>query len=265
MKTFFSEAIFLFLLVSSLSVHSQEKAVQNTVDSTKAVVHTDSSTQASQLTTVVDSTASKTPVSQDTITKADSSVTPPAKTVLLINSTPTGAAVLLNDSVLGVTPVAVPDVAPGNYSLVLKMKGYYQKKSEILITGKDTQSVNFELLKPATVTYLSKPDGVTISANGKERGKTPFVDSLVKPGNYLVQGTLEKYDVVLKNITVKNGAVDTIMLEMIKAGEKKQPAAPVTATEEKKISPLRKYSGIIGAVAFAIFSCVLLIAERDNL
>jgi hypothetical protein len=265
MKKLFSETVTLFLFASSLTAFSQEKAIQNANDSTSAVVRTDSSAQASQKTAVVDTSVSKVPVSQDTVTKVDSSVTLPAKTVLLINSTPPGAAVLLNDSVLGITPVTVPDVAPGNYSLVLKMKGYYQKKSEISITGKDSQTVNFELLKPAMVIYMSKPDGVAISANGKERGKTPFVDSLVKPGNYLIQGTLEKYDIVLKNITVKNGAVDTIMLEMIKTGEKKQTAAPVTAAAEKKISPLRKYSGIIGAVAFAIFSCVLLIAERDNL
>lgn len=265
MKKLLSETVVLLVLASPFAAFSQEKAVQNTVDSTKAVVHTDSLAQTSQQAVVVDTSVSKVLVSQDTAAKVDSAVIPPAKTVLLINSTPAGAAVLLNDSVLGITPVTVPDVALGNYSLVLKMKGYYQKKSEISVTEKDTQKINFELLKPAMVTYVSKPDGVVISANGKERGKTPFVDSLVKPGNYLIQGTLEKYDVVLKNITVKNGAADTIMLEMIKAGEKKQTAAPVTAVTEKKISPLKKYSGIVGAVAFAIFSCVLLIAERDNL
>lgn len=261
MKKLFSQTIVLLLLASSFAAFSQEKAVQNSVDSTKISVQSDSSTQQVQ-TGAMDSSVSTTAVSQDTATKVDSAVTPAASTVLQINSTPPGAAVLLNDSVLGITPVTVPDVVPGNYTLVLKMKGYYQKKSEIVVTGKDTQEVNFELLKPAMITYLSKPDGVSISANGKERGTTPFTDSLVKPGSYLIQGTLEKYDVFLKNITIQNGAVDTIMLEMIMPGEKTKTAAPV---QEKKISPLKKYSGIIGAVAFAIFSCVLLIAERDNL
>jgi hypothetical protein len=262
MKKLISETAVILLLSSSLAAFSQEKAVPNTVDSTKTVIVNDSSAQIPQAAVVTDTSESTAPVSQDSVTHSDSAVALPVKVVLQINSTPQGAAVLLNDSVLGVTPVTIPDVAMGNYTLVLKMKGYYQKKSEIAVTEKDTQVINFELLKPAMVTYLSKPDGVAISANGKSRGVTPFVDSLVKPGNYLIQGSLEKYDVVLKNITVKNGAVDTIMMEMIKTGEKNKPAAPV---QEKEMRPLRKYSGIIGAVAFAIFSCVLLIAERDNL
>lgn len=268
MKMLISKTAVIMLLTSSLVAFSQEKAVQNKVDSTKTVTVTDSSAQKAQQKAVADSAVNNTPASQDsvaqtnTVVQPDSATPPPAKVVLQINSAPQGAAVLLNDSVLGVTPVTVPDVAPGNYTLVLKMKGYYQKKSEIAVTEKDTQVVSFDLLKPAMVTYLSKPDGVTITANGKNRGVTPFTDSLVKPGNYLIQGTLEKYDVVLKNITVKNGANDTVMVEMIKTGEKKKSETPV---QEKEIRPLRKYSGIIGAIAFAIFSCVLLIAERDNL
>ncbi len=259
MKKLISETFILLLLATPLAAFSQEKAV----DSTKTIALTDSSTQPSQQTAVVDSSVSEAPVSQDTVIQVDSVVPSPVTTVLQINSTPQGAAVLLNDSVLGVTPITVPDVAPGNYSLVLKMKGYYQKKSAFTVTEKDTQLFNFELLKPAMVTYLSKPDGVAITANGKNRGTTPFTDSLVKPGNYLIQGTLEKYDVILKNITIENGAVDTIMLEMVKPGEQNKTAA--APTQEKEIRPLKKYSGIIGAVAFAIFSCVLLIAERDNL
>jgi hypothetical protein len=232
------------------------------------VVSTDSSASAQtsqQAAAVGDSSVKSGPVSQDSVTQADSVGPPPVKTVILqINSSPQGAAVLLNDTVLGITPVTVPDAVPGTYSLVLKMKGYYQKKSEIAVIEKDTQVINFELLKPAMVTYLSKPDGVAISANGKNRGITPFTDSLVKPGNYLIQGTLEKYDVMLKSITIENGAVDTIMLEMAKPGEQNKTAA-AAPVQENKVRPLKKYSGIIGAVAFAIFSCVLLLAERDNL
>lgn len=265
----FSETIVLLLLTSSFTVYSQEKLTQSATDSTATIAQSDTSKVQAEQTAAADSSVKSapvsqdtTPITQDTISKIDSAAAQPKTTVVQINSTPEGAAVLLKDSVIGITPVTVANVVPGNYSLVLKMKGYYQKKCEITVSLTDTQKISFELLKPAMVTYLSKPDGVAVTANGKNRGTTPFVDSLVKPGNYLIQGTLEDYEVILKNITIDNGAVDTVMLEMKKTGEKEKSPAPV---QKQEIRPLKKYSGIIGAAAFAVFSCILLIAERDNL
>jgi hypothetical protein len=115
------------------------------------------------------------------------------------------------------------------------------------------------------ITYLSSPEKVTISANGKNRGCTPFIDSLVKPGDYLIQGSLQGYELAIKNITVANGATDTVMLEMKKPGEEQKNSSEETQSSEKVVRPIKKYSGIIGAIAFAVFAVVLLIAERDNL
>lgn len=197
--------------------------------------------------------------------KTDSSIgviSVPVTTVLQISSVPAGAAVILNDSVLGVTPITVSSVVPGKHNLVFKMKGYYQKRTEILVSIKDTQQIKIELLKPAVVTYLSKPEGVAVSVNGKNRGTAPFIDSLVKPGNYLIKGTLDGYEVATKNVTIANGAVDTVTLEMLKPGEKRKETPEISVDAGRSV---KKYSGIIGAAAFALFAFVLLLAERDNL
>jgi hypothetical protein len=292
MNRLFSGTITLLLSASLFSAFSQESPVGNSpelsVDSekgnnskdsliakeapdttTKAVSGNqvpvlNSATQTGPDTSLQNKTVLPASNQQADDLKIDSSASTsvPVTTVLQISSVPPGAAVLLNDSVLGVTPVTVNSVVPGNYSLVFKMKGYYQKKTEITVAAKDTQRINLELLKPAMVTYLSKPEGVAVTANGKSRGVTPFTDSLVKPGNYLIQGTLDRYEVVLKNVSIANGATDTVLLELLKPGEKKKP---VQQSSEKEIRPLKRYSGIIGAAAFAIFAFVLLLAERDNL
>jgi hypothetical protein len=274
----FSRIMVLLLVASSFSVYSQETpgkipSQNNSVDSSKQNSVVDTSTQnsipKSVVNTVTVSSGNSDTNKIDSVQQNDTTANVPSSasttTVLLINSVPPGAAVLLNDSVLGVTPAIMNQVTPGNYGLVLKMKGYYQKKAQITVVPGDTQKINLELLKPAMITYLSSPEKVTISANGKNRGNTPFTDSLVKPGDYLIQGSLQGYELAIKNITVANGATDTVMLEMKKTGEEQKGSSEETKGSEKEVRPIKKYSGIIGAIAFAVFAVVLLIAEHDNL
>jgi len=292
MNRIFSGTITLLLLASLFSAFSQEKAGENSSgavpDSTTGNISSSQSTDGADTAVKPDSgdqlpdSNSTARTSVDSSSKASENLSPDNNqqsgdlksgsgtlvesveggTVLQISSVPAGAAVIMNDSVLGVTPVTVSSVVPGKYSLVFKMKGYYQKKTEILVSQKDTQQIKIELLKPAVVTYLSKPEGVAVSVNGKSRGMTPFVDSLVKPGNLLIQGTLDGYEDAVKNSTIANGAVDTVLLEMLKPGEKRKET-PKNAVDAGR--SLKKISGIIGAAAFALFAFVLLLAERDNL
>ena len=168
----------------------------------------------------------------------------------------------MNDSVLGVTPVVVPGIIPGNYNLILKMKGYYQKRAKIAVALKDTQVVHLELLKPASVYFTSKPSGVKISLNGKEKGVTPFLDSLMKPGEYRVNATLANHNAVEKTIMIGNGVIDTVSITMISNDVKKDTTA---VAPQKTESRMRNYSGVIGAVAFGVFAIILLIGERNDL
>lgn len=291
MNRIFSGTITLLLLASMFSAFSQEKAGENSSgavsDSTTGNIGNSQSTKEADTTVKTISgdqlpdsnsaafvgadSSSMVPGSlsgsdrQESDLNTDSStgvVSAPATTVLHISSVPAGAAVILNDSVLGVTPITVSSVVPGKYNLVFKMKGYYQKRTEILVSPKDTQQIKIELLKPAVVTFLSKPEGATVSVNGKNRGTAPFVDSLVKPADYLIQGTLDGYEVAVKNVTIANGVVDTVTLEMLKPGEKRKETPEVSVDAGRSV---KKYSGIIGAAAFALFAFVLLLAERDNL
>ena len=67
-----------------------------------------------------------------------------------LSSTPDGAAVLIDNLYVGRTPVTVPDLAPGNHTVLLELEGYEPWSGAFSVEAGATVAVNATLsLKPA--------------------------------------------------------------------------------------------------------------------
>lgn len=93
---------------------------------------------------------------------------------LAVRSTPSGADVTINDVRHGVTPLDVPDITPGVYSVTLSKEGYSDWKGDIEVTG--SQSVVATLVRePAPPPPPAPPRIVTES---KETRLSVFTDPI---------------------------------------------------------------------------------------
>jgi hypothetical protein len=105
-----------------------------------------------------------------------------------INSTPSGATVLLNGEAMGVTPIVLKDLDAGDYTLELKFEGYAPYSEKLTLNKGETVQRNVTLEKANTVLSIdSNPSGAEIFIDGKDMGKTPYKAVNIKPGIYKVE------------------------------------------------------------------------------
>jgi hypothetical protein len=128
-----------------------------------------------------------------------------------VKSTPTGASVFLNGTPKGVTPLVIPNVSAGGYTLRLEATGYSPREEDITVTAGLTTNVNWTLtaIPPpvvnGTVSVQSTPTGASIFLNGTPRGVTPLVISNVGAGGYTLRLEAVGYYPHEENIIVTAG------------------------------------------------------------
>jgi hypothetical protein len=72
---------------------------------------------------------------------------PPAPTtsIISISSSPSGANVYLDNVYKGITPLTLTDVAPGTYTMEMKLGGYNDWSTSVQATAGNTESVSATL------------------------------------------------------------------------------------------------------------------------
>ncbi|MDO5576679.1 MAG: PEGA domain-containing protein, partial [Fibrobacter sp.] len=144
----------------------------------------------------------------------------------------------------------------GKHSLVLKKKGCYMRKISLQIDS--SASFNFTLNRPGSVCFTSEPQGAQIFVNDKAAKKTPFVDSIVKPGDYTIRAELDGYGVSERKITVSSGADDTLKFVFEPVSEPDTAKAVQKEIDPKKQKRVRT---IVVAGIFALFGVFLILME----
>ncbi len=95
---------------------------------------------------------------------------------LSVNSVPSGAQVLLDNLFVGITPLSLATVKPGQYDLVLKMSGYtdYVNKVQVAAGMSTVASVN--------LTPIGTPVPTTIPTSTQTEARSPLSILLVPTG-----------------------------------------------------------------------------------
>ena len=83
----------------------------------------------------------------------------PTTSIISISSSPSGANVYLDNVYKGITPLTLTDVAPGTYTMEMKLGGYNDWSTSVQATAGNTESVS------ATLTSSSAPPSPTQAKN----------------------------------------------------------------------------------------------------
>jgi hypothetical protein len=94
------------------------------------------------------------------VTQATPAAFPPATLPvtgsLLIITTPPGAAIIIDGTRQGISPATIPDLAPGDHTLLILMNGYNDTTATVTVIAGQTTAYS-TLLVPATTATPSRP------------------------------------------------------------------------------------------------------------
>jgi hypothetical protein len=152
---------------------------------------------------------------------------PPVSTTgtLIINSSPDGAAVIIDGEAKGKTPLTVP-LTPGNHQVELLANGATRSVPVVITAGAEI-SQYIELPKTTSdkgqLQVRTEPSGATISVDGTPHGPSPLTISDLAPGEHivLVAGPLGS---VRQKVTIESGTTASLFVPLAAAPD----GAPVS-------------------------------------
>jgi hypothetical protein len=115
-------------------------------------------------------------------------------------SSPAGAAIYLNGNFYGYSPITIPNLAPGSFSMKASLNGYTPDTRIVSVYAGQTAGY-YPVLQPSpppprstgTVTVTSNPAGALIYGDGAYQGKTPLTVTLY-PGTHAFRLSLAGYN-----------------------------------------------------------------------
>lgn len=130
----------------------------------------------------------------------------PGTGTLSVNSTPSGAQVLIEGRVVGNTPLNLV-LRPGRVDVELRLGGYQTFRTSAQIRPGETTVVNANLtpvVQNGLLQINSNPQGAQVLLNGRVVGNTPL-NLTVQPGRYDIELRLGGYQGFRTSVTVGNG------------------------------------------------------------
>ncbi|ADD27716.1 PEGA domain-containing protein [Meiothermus ruber] len=130
----------------------------------------------------------------------------PATGTLSVNSSPTGAQVLVEGRVVGNTPLSLV-LRPGRVDIELRLGGYQTFRTSAQIRPGETTVVNASLVPVVQNGLLqinSNPQGAQVLLNGRVVGTTPL-NLTVQPGRYDLELRLNGYQNFRASLSVGSG------------------------------------------------------------
>ncbi len=112
----------------------------------------------------------------------------PVRGLLLIESEPAGAQVVIGDAHRGQTPLLVHDLRLGTYRIRLRADNYFPRELTVNIEGRTPQRVYTKLESDtASLRIASEPAGGEVRIDGASYGETPVTIDRVRTGEVLVE------------------------------------------------------------------------------
>lgn len=133
----------------------------------------------------------------------------PLAATLEVRSTPPGAAVLIDEVRVGVTPLST-QVLPGERMVKLDLKGHQPIEEPVAVPARGFASFERPLERvPARITIAALPNGTEIFIDGKLAGKDK-IDRGIQPGLHTVRFSREGYLTAEATVEVKPDDVYTL-------------------------------------------------------
>jgi len=115
--------------------------------------------------------------------------------LVLVESFPTEADVLLDGSFRGKTPVLMTDVTGGNHKLSVKKDGYETRLTDLTIDNRQPRLVALELRSLLTaIKVTSVPDKARVLIDGSFVGESPLSKQDILAGKHKVRIEMDGYE-----------------------------------------------------------------------
>ena len=134
---------------------------------------------------------------------------PPAQTgTIYAQSSPAGAAIYMNGNYYGYSPITLPNLAPGSYTMKASLNGYTPDTQIVTVYAGQTASY-YPVLQPSppaprstgTVSVTSNPNSALVYMDGNYQGKAPLTVTLY-PGTHAFRLSLSGYADYSANVYV---------------------------------------------------------------
>jgi hypothetical protein len=123
-----------------------------------------------------------------------------------VTSTPSGAAVYLDDRMMGTTPLSRAEIGSGTHELKVRKDLYREHQETFTIADGDDKTFNISL-NPAfgQLKITSEPTGAKVFIEGREVGTTPYENLQLASGTLNVRLSMELYSDAREQIIVRDG------------------------------------------------------------
>ena len=141
----------------------------------------------------------------------------PVTTRIVINSTPSGADVYLNDKVVGKTPLDLKDIEEGEYKLKVVLPQYTPYEENITVEKGKTIKEDIALVKAQTfLSITSNPAGAKVFIDNIEKGITPYEDVNINLGTHKVRLELDGYLTYETDIVIEKNKPSNLNINLFK-------------------------------------------------
>ena len=140
---------------------------------------------------------------------------------LKITSSPSGAAVFQGDAPMGVTPLTINEIVPGEYTFKVVKDGYEPMSKKVSVAGGGDNSLNFVMeLNTGGIDLDIRPAGASVFLNDREMGQVKQGESKhltetfqirnLTPGEYTVMVRHRRGvpDRVIRKVTVRRNKIE---------------------------------------------------------
>ena len=139
----------------------------------------------------------------------------PLRGLVLIQSTPAGANVEIDDAHYGKTPLLIPDCPLGQHRVKLSAPEHMPKTVEMTVADRTPMLVEAKLLSDsARLLFKSKPAGAEVTINGTALGKTPCEAARLSTGKQRVVIAMKGYTTYEDELTTQPGDERTISVNL---------------------------------------------------
>ncbi len=130
----------------------------------------------------------------------------PLRGLLLVETDPPGAEVILADSYRGETPLLVSNLPLGTYRMRLQADGHFPRELTVHLDRRTPKHVSTELpVDAATLVVRSTPEGGTVRIDGSSYEETPTRIERVRTGEVLVEISLDGYLPYQREMRLRSG------------------------------------------------------------
>lgn len=137
---------------------------------------------------------------------------------LFVASSPTGAVVTMDNSVIGTTPLTLTKAKTGKHTLELALKGHLSVQHEVTLQAGEKQKISSTLKPlPGKLAVLSRPPGARIYLNSQFRSETPLNAANIPSGRYVIRAELQGYDPQIQTNEVVFGEETFLEFQMVKS------------------------------------------------